>query len=1124
MSNRDRVHKSMDLLGPALNRFIAQVLKPDLGESSWVDLIRLRDQGKGAPTDKAYNPDDPMVGLRLLTENIPNAVRRGWYPFDGPLSRVQMSWATEVREIRNKDAHNEPFTNEDTQRALDTTERFLLAIGAPAEAEQVRKLRNDVVRIAHDREDANTARNNPSLAVGSEHLPPWREVLSPHPDVASGDFNAAEFAADLYSVANPNSDAKKNPEYTNPVPFFERTYLTHGLRDLIKRNVARLSGDLNASPVVNLQTNFGGGKTHSMLALWHLASDTPSSAYPDDVAALAAPLDELRGTKIRRVALVGNQLEPAKPDTRDGRPGIRTIWGELAWQLGGQDAFDIVADADRTSTSPGAALRELFELYSPAVILIDEWVAYARQLVNASGLPAGDFDTQFTFAQTLTEAAKATKGVQVVISIPASSNPGDDQISDEEVGGEFGREALMRLRQIVGRTADQWQPANAQESFEIVRRRIFTTPDAEAMTKIGAIAKSVVEFYRKHSADFPSEVRDNSYADRIKQCYPIHPELFDRLYEDWSTLDRFQRTRGVLRVMNQIVGSLWRDQDKAPLILPGGVPLENSDFVDEIRYYLDENWGPIIDSDVAGTSSVPYQVDKDNDVFGKRGIAERLARTVFMAATPALHTAHKGVDKPRIFLGTAIPGDTPGNFHSALDHLTNRSTYLYTEASRFWYDTQANTTRAARDHADNLRDADVWAEVDRRLTDARKATRDRTFAAVHVCPASSAEVPDEASTRLVIVPMKVTHSARAAASTALDWAKDVVDHRGDGNRTFKNSVVFVAADAKRAPELDKAVRDFIAWRYVHQNAESLGLGGQQTKQAKVRMDQVSEIVDTRLLDTYVWGIYPTQGAGDATYSIDSSSTGGTTTDLIERTARKLEDQIATARAARLIRMDLDGPLAPAWENGSITAGELHSYYATYPYLTRLRDRETLFDGLLSVDDEMYWETDGFAFADAYSAETGRFVGLRLPRDAEAAHIVESTLIIKPPIAQAQRTDEVKDYGDGDDGDKDSGDKDNEPQTDGAGSNSGDPRPPSPGPAPDQPKTRYFGSVTLDPNLPAKAFNEIHAEVLQHLSVAGASVQITLDIETTAPGGFPENVVRTVRENGATLRFTQNEFE
>jgi predicted AAA+ superfamily ATPase len=179
------------------------------------------------------------------------------------------------------------------------------------------------------------------------------------------------------------------------------------------------------------------------------------------------------------LALVGNHLEPSglKPKT-DGTK-VNTLWGELAWQLGGHEAYEIVAEADRTSTNPGDSLRELLAKYAPALILIDEWVAYARQLYGRDDLPGGSFDTQFTFAQTLTETAKAVPGVLAVISIPASARDDDGRglISEEEVGGENGREALRRLQNIVRRVADQWKAANAEESFEIVRRRLFTTPD-----------------------------------------------------------------------------------------------------------------------------------------------------------------------------------------------------------------------------------------------------------------------------------------------------------------------------------------------------------------------------------------------------------------------------------------------------------------------------------------------------------------------------------------------------------------------------------------------------------------------------------------------------------------------
>src|SRR5699024_10558991 len=246
-----------------------------------------------------------------------------------------------------------------------------------------------------------------------------------------------------------------------------------------------------------------------------------------------------------------------------------------AWQLGGAEGYAMVAESDRNRTNPGDLLRALFERFGPTIILIDEWVAYARQLYGRDDLPGGSFDTQFSFAQALTETAKAVPGTLVVISIPASHEMKDGQYvgDEEEVGGENGREALRQLQKYIGRVAQQWRAANAEESFEIVRRRLFATADAEDNAQINATAKTLVAFYRNHSVEFPRAVRENDYEDRIRRAYPVHPELFDRLYEDWSSLDRFQRTRGVLRLLNTIVGQLWRDNDAAPLIMPGSVPL-----------------------------------------------------------------------------------------------------------------------------------------------------------------------------------------------------------------------------------------------------------------------------------------------------------------------------------------------------------------------------------------------------------------------------------------------------------------------------------------------------------------------------------------------------------------------
>ncbi|EGD53945.1 DUF499 domain-containing protein [Gordonia neofelifaecis] len=1132
-SNRDRIHQAFELLGPAVDRFLTETLGPGLppGASGWIDVLRAV-RAPNAHPDKKYNPLDPSDSLRMFSDNIPYKYRRGWDPIGKRLSRAQMSWATQLVDARNRFAHHENFTNDDAQFDLDLCHRFLLAIGAPKEAAEVAKLRDDVRAIGTRQATERAARNAPALQVGSENLPAWRDVLTPHPDIQSDRFNAAEFAADLYTVAMSSGGHKS--EYTDPGEFFGRTYLTEGLRDLITRNVARLTGDENASPVINLQTNFGGGKTHSMLALWHLASGADNHVFGDEVAPLAKPLADLNDG-VRRVALVGNQLVPSRENSEGGRPNIRTLWGELAWQLGGQEAYDIIAESDRTSTNPGADLRELFELYSPAVILIDEWVAYARQLVDPpKPLPAGDFDTQFTFAQTLTEAARATKGIQVVISIPASSSTdgsdGDgDEVNDEEVGGEYGREALNALKHVIGRTADQWQPANAEESFEIVRRRIFSTPDAEASAKIANIAKTIVEFYRKYHAEFPSEVRDSQYEDRIKRCYPIHPELFDRLYQDWSTLDRFQRTRGVLQMMNRVVGTLWRSDNTSALILPGTVPLEDSDVVSEVTKYLEDQFKPIIHTDVAGPESVPFHLDKNNEHLGKRKVAQRLSRAVFMAATPGLHSAHKGAEKQRVFLGTALPGDVPGNFHSALDALSSQSTYLYTESSRYWYDTQANITRTARDHAAGLASADVWAEVERRLTELRKTSPGKAFAGIHVFPESSADVPDETDTRLVVVPMEHTYAARSSAPTAMPWAKDVLEHRGTAIRSFKNSLVFLAADQNRARELDDAVRNYLAWKHVADNADDYGLGGQQTKQAADRRAASDDIVASRLNETFCWALCPNQQPGEATYSIDVVNVAGSKNDVYTRAGDKLgSDHIALARSSSLIQLDLTERLPAAWASGHLEVGTLHRYYATYPYLARLRDRDVLIDGLYSVlDDQISWRQQGFAFADAYDEKTERYVGLHLPSDDATLHLSDSTLIVKPGPADAQREKEIAEQRDREGAQAGEGGESGESGGMTAGTDAGQ----SEGgaattrPVPrDAPKRRYFGSARLDADFPARDFGIIQQEILKHLSSTAGRVEIRIEISADNPDGFDDSARRTVSENATTLGFEQSGFD
>lgn len=274
------------------------------------------------------------------------------------------------------------------------------------------------------------------------------------------------------------------------------------------RRVTSGGGD----PVIQLQTTFGGGKTHSM-ALYHLFSGTPTTSLAG-VDELMAEAKVTGLPSVNRVVLVGNKISPARPDRKPDGTKVRTLWGELAWQLGGKDAYRRIAADDEKGTSPGDAIRGLLNDFGPCVILIDEWVAYARMLHDRSDLPAGSFETQFTFAQTLTESAKAASRCLLVISLPASDTGRSPhtRADDVEVGGVRGREALERLNNVVGRLESAWHPATAEEGFAIVRRRLLAPMNQEAYKQRDAVARTFVDLYQRQHQESRSSAATRSMS------------------------------------------------------------------------------------------------------------------------------------------------------------------------------------------------------------------------------------------------------------------------------------------------------------------------------------------------------------------------------------------------------------------------------------------------------------------------------------------------------------------------------------------------------------------------------------------------------------------------------------
>lgn len=921
ITNQERVGKAMELVRQGLAPFIEREFKNLHKAQAAAEALRYMGEDRAA-AKKPLAEWDVAALLKLMWEAWKDV-------FGRTLGRAERSLVQELRDWRNKWAHQEPFSSDDTDRALDSMTRLLTAVSAP-QADEVGRMKMELRRLVFDeqvRGEKRKAGGSLIEAAATGTIKPWREVVTPHTDVAGGGYQQAEFAADLWQVyLGEGSD-----EYRKPVEFFRRTFLTESLKRLLVGGVQRIAGK-GGDPVVQLQTNFGGGKTHSMLALYHLFS----GATPSELAGVDAVLAEAGVTslpKARRVVLVGNKISPGNPVTKPDGTVVRTLWGELAYQLGGKPAFARIAKDDEKATSPGDVLRELFVEYGPCLVLIDEWVAYARQLHDQSDLPAGSFETMFTFAQALTESAKAAKNCLLVVSLPASDTQGSPhtQAEDVEVGGIRGREALDRLRNVVGRVESSWRPATAEEGFEIVRRRLFEPlagPDAYKQRDV--TARAFADLYHAQAAEFPLECRGGDYEKRIQAAYPIHPEIFDRLYTDWSTLVKFQRTRGVLRLMAAVIHSLWEKGDKNPLILPSTIPIDDGRVQSELTRYLSDNWAPIIEKDVDGSGSLPLKIDSEVPNLGKLHATRRVARTIYLGSAPTADAAHRGLEDRRVKLGCVMPGEAPAVFGDALRRLAAAATYLYQDGPRAWYATQPTVTKLAEDRAEQLkRDPDKAAnELDVRLRADLKRTGD--FSRIHPLPRSGADVPDDFDARLVVLPAGCPYSkeGRSAAETA---AMAILQSRGNTPRLYSNTLVFLAADRVRLQDLDEALRRYLAWTSIFAEKERLDLSPFQVRQAETQKQAADSVVTARLPETYQWVLVPEQKTPQSAVEWSSIRLSGSDA-LAVRASKKLrgDELLVTSLGSTILRKHLDD--VPLWRGEHVAVKQLVDDFARYLYL------------------------------------------------------------------------------------------------------------------------------------------------------------------------------------------------
>lgn len=740
----------------------------------------------------------------------------------------------------------------------------------------------------------------------------------------------------------------------------------------------------------------------------------------------------------------------------------------------------------------------------PCLVLIDEWVAHARQLYNVRDpQPAGSYDAQFSFAQALTDAARAVPAALVVATIPSS---------DIEVGGEGGRAALLKLENVFSRMEATWRTASTEESFEIVRRRLFKEMPPESARQRDAVVKAFGELYRTQSSEFPFDTREADYERRLRAAYPIHPELFDRLFGDWSELERFQRTRGVLRLMAKVIHALWMRQDATLVIMPGSIPIDDSEVAGELTRYLDAGWVPVIETDVDGPTSLPFDLDREHSSsFGRFSAARRIARTIYFGSAPSQQAATRGLDDRSIKLGCVQPGERSAVFGDALRRLSDQATYLYREGARYWYSLKPTVSRLAADRAtSHVGDDDVDEEIRRRLDSARGEPGG--FAKVHTCPRSPADVPDEDRARLVILGPEHAHDARGDAGTAGGFAARVLTERA---RRCPNMLVFLAADSSELDDVRTAVRQWLAWTSVDRDRDALALDEFQRRQVDDKVSDTNDTIDVRIAGAYRWVLNPTQSPEDPTGPITWDATRVTGSDaLAERVSRKLvgEELLVPRWSGIRLRHDLDR--VPLWRGEHVSINQLWEDHCQYLHLPRLVRREVLEQAIEDGVASLSWTTETFAYAETFDGQ--RYNGLVTAGRPTA--ISPSGLVVRADAAQAHMAPGTADQAAA------------APGVTGVVSATlgditahivGEASSPAAGP---KGPTRFYGRKSLDAARWTRDVADIAEAIVDQLGRApDVQVRITIEIDADA-AEFGDAVRRAVTENAATLRFDESEFE
>ena len=630
------------------------------------------------------------------------------------------------------------------------------------------------------------------------------EAVQPREDVLSGELRDEVFAAQLGEVAAGRGERV----YADPDAFFANTFPTNGLKALLTQALGRIAGR-SAAPIIRLETAFGGGKTHSLIALYHLAANRARPSGIEDYVEPALLPDR----PVRVAAVVGNALDPSKGVIHQGATTF-TLWGELAYQMG---AYERLARSDTERIAPGVgSLAEVFD-GAPVIVMLDEM---ARYLEVASGVVVGNStlaDQTVAFLMALLEYAASVDHVVVVYTLAGSA----DAFSGRTESVMEKIQTLKDTKAISSRHEHVISPTGENEISAIVRHRLFEHVDRRTGRETAYTYHRAIVEQLDRAMDLPAHAGRSGYARDFEDSYPFHPELLTGLNEKVSTIPNFQKTRGALRLLSRVVRHLWTTRPAGTfLIHPHHVDLSVEEVANDLTSRLDRAvFKQVIEADIvnpmAGAKAHAALVDESPAASGRPAFAARIATTVFLHSL--VQGVASGLSPAQAKLAAYTPGDDLGLMKRQTDKLLDRAFYLHFDSHRYRFSTEPSLTAVINQEKQLIGRASAKQELDRRI---RSMWKKGVFSPVFF-PAEPSEIEDTpGAPRLAVIhydAMSLSNTSDHTHTHTHTHLEHLFDHAGTvgGFRVYRNHLVFLCADSDGVePAVDEARRYLAISRLV----------------------------------------------------------------------------------------------------------------------------------------------------------------------------------------------------------------------------------------------------------------------------------------------------------------------